>query len=33
MLISLRNGVQTALIVHLAAIEARESRGCYYRTD
>ncbi len=32
-LISLRNGVQAALVVLLAAIEARESRGCHYRTD
>lgn len=32
-LISLRNGVQTALVVLLAAMEARESRGCHYRVD
>jgi L-aspartate oxidase len=32
-LISLRNGMQTALAVLLAAIESRESRGCHYRTD
>ena len=32
-LISLRNGIQTALAVVLAAIEARESRGCHYRVD
>ncbi len=32
-LISLRNGVQTALVVLLAAVEARESRGCHYRID
>jgi L-aspartate oxidase len=32
-LISLRNGVQTALAVLLAALEARESRGCHYRVD
>lgn len=32
-LISLRNGIQTALVVLLAAIEARESRGCHYRVD
>jgi hypothetical protein len=32
-LISLRNGIQTALAVLLAAIESRESRGCDYRTD
>lgn len=32
-LISLRNGIQTALAVLLAAIEAHESRGCHYRVD
>jgi len=32
-LISLRNGVQTAVAVLLAAVEARESRGCHYRID
>jgi L-aspartate oxidase len=32
-LISLRNGVQTAIAVMLAASEARESRGCHYRAD
>jgi L-aspartate oxidase len=32
-LISLRNGIQTALAVVLAAIEARESRGCHFRVD
>lgn len=32
-LISLRNGAQAALVVLLAALEARESRGCHYRTD
>ena len=32
-LIGLRNGVQTALVVTLAAMEARESRGCHYRID
>lgn len=32
-LISLRNGMQTALAVLLAAMESRESRGCHYRTD
>ena len=32
-LITLRNGAQTALAVLLAAIEARESRGCHYRVD
>ena len=32
-LIGLRNGIQAALVVLLAAIEARESRGCHYRVD
>jgi L-aspartate oxidase len=32
-LIGLRNGVQTALVVLLAAIEARASAGCHYRID
>jgi L-aspartate oxidase len=32
-LIGLRNGIQTALAVLLAASEARESRGCHYRID
>ena len=32
-LISLRNGIQAALVVLLAAIEARDSRGCHYRVD
>ncbi len=32
-LIGLRNGVQAALAVLLAAMEARESRGCHYRAD
>jgi L-aspartate oxidase len=32
-LIGLRNGVQTSLVVLLAALEARESRGCHYRAD
>jgi L-aspartate oxidase len=32
-LISLRNGAQAALAVLLAAMEARESRGCHYRAD
>jgi L-aspartate oxidase len=32
-LITLRNGIQTALAVLLAAMEARESRGCHYRVD
>lgn len=32
-LIGLRNGIQTSLVVLLAAMEARSSRGCHYRTD
>jgi L-aspartate oxidase len=32
-LIGLRNGVQTALVVLLAAMEARTSAGCHYRID
>jgi L-aspartate oxidase len=32
-IIGLRNGIQTALVVLLAAREARESRGCHYRAD
>jgi L-aspartate oxidase len=32
-LIGLRNGIQAALAVLLAAMEARESRGCHYRVD
>jgi L-aspartate oxidase len=32
-LAGLRNGIQAALAVLLAATEARESRGCHYRTD
>jgi len=32
-LIGLRNGIQAALVVLLAATEARESRGCHYRLD
>jgi L-aspartate oxidase len=32
-LIGLRNGIQAALVVLLAATEARESRGCHYRVD
>jgi L-aspartate oxidase len=32
-LISLRNGIQTALAVLLSAMEARESRGCHFRVD
>ena len=32
-LIGLRNGVQTALAILLAAMECRESRGCHYRSD
>jgi aspartate oxidase len=29
----LRNGIQTALAVLLAAMESRDSRGCHYRVD
>ena len=32
-LVGLRNGIQTALVVLLAAIEARTSAGCHYRID
>jgi L-aspartate oxidase len=32
-MIGLRNGVQTALAILLAATEARESRGCHCRVD
>jgi L-aspartate oxidase len=32
-LVGLRNGVQTALVVLLAAMEARTSAGCHYRID
>jgi L-aspartate oxidase len=32
-LIGLRNGIQTALVVLLAAMEARTSAGCHYRVD
>lgn len=32
-MIGLRNGVQTALAILLAATEARENRGCHYRVD
>jgi L-aspartate oxidase len=32
-LIGLRNGIQTALAILLAAMECRESRGCHYRID
>jgi len=32
-LIGLRNGIQTALAVLLAAMESRQSRGCHYRED
>ena len=32
-LISLRNGVQTALAVHRAAADNPVSRGCHYRVD
>ncbi|MGH9404924.1 MAG: hypothetical protein ACRD3D_03690 [Terriglobia bacterium] len=29
----LRNGIQTARLLLLAAKECRESRGCHYRID
>lgn len=32
-MIGLRNGIQTARLVLLAAKECRESRGCHYRVD
>lgn len=32
-LIGLRNGIQTALAILLAAMECGESRGCHYRID
>ncbi|MGH9343091.1 MAG: FAD-binding protein, partial [Terriglobia bacterium] len=32
-IIGLRNGIQTARILLLAAKECRESRGCHYRID
>ena len=32
-LIGLRNGIQTALVVLLSAMEDRESRGCHHRID
>lgn len=32
-LIGLRNGIQTALAILLAAMECRESRGCHFRKD
>jgi len=32
-LIGLRHGIQAALVILLAALEARESRGCHYRAD
>jgi len=32
-LIGLRNGIQTALVVLLAAIESRTSAGAHYRID
>jgi L-aspartate oxidase len=32
-LVGLRNGIQTALVVLLAAMEARTSAGCHYRSD
>ena len=32
-MIGLRNGIQTALTILLAAMECRQSRGCHYRID
>ena len=32
-MVGLRNGIQTALVILLAAIECRQSRGCHYRID
>jgi L-aspartate oxidase len=32
-MVGLRNGIQTALVVLLAAMECRVSRGCHYRID
>ena len=32
-MIGLRNGIQTALVILLAAKECRQSRGCHYRID
>jgi L-aspartate oxidase len=32
-MIGLRNGIQTALAILLAAMECRQSRGCHYRID
>ncbi|MBI3780707.1 MAG: L-aspartate oxidase, partial [candidate division NC10 bacterium] len=32
-MIGLRNGIQTALVILLAAMECRQSRGCHYRID
>lgn len=32
-MIGLRNGIQTALVILLAAMESRVSRGCHYRID
>jgi L-aspartate oxidase len=32
-LLGVRNGVQTALMIHRAASDNRVSRGCHYRVD
>jgi L-aspartate oxidase len=32
-MIGLRNGIQTSLVILLAAMECRQSRGCHYRVD
>lgn len=32
-MVGLRNGIQTALVILLAAMECRGSRGCHYRID
>jgi L-aspartate oxidase len=32
-MVGLRNGIQTALVILLAAMECRQSRGCHYRID
>ncbi len=32
-MVGLRNGIQTALVILLAAMESRQSRGCHYRID
>jgi L-aspartate oxidase len=32
-MVGLRNGIQTALVILLAAMECRQSLGCHYRID